>query len=96
MEIYVVVIFGCNSTGNDMWVPETYVFTDKEEAFTFYHKNAPSLDDQDNCRAEKQPVYPKSDYIDAIMQVHGYLDGDMSCAKRPYGAKISRHIIKLD
>lgn len=94
IEIYSVVLFGCNSTPNDMWVPKTYIFMNKEEAFKFYKDHSPSLEDTNN-RAEIQLPSLSDDYIECIMQVHGYFDGDGTCAKRPYGAKISCHRVTV-
>lgn len=81
--VYVVVYFGCNSSGNDMWIPESRVFSKKEDAYAYYQSIAPRLDDADN-RAERI-VYENGE---SIKQVHGYLDGDGTCAKRPVGAVI--------
>lgn len=98
IEIYIVVLFGCNSIANHMWVPKTYIFINREEAFEFYKNHAPSLEDVNN-RAKIQPIYhPNYDneyIIECIMQVHGYIYGDRTCSEKPYGAKISRHIIKI-
>lgn len=47
-EIYSVVLFGCNSTPNDMWVPSTHLFTNKDDAYAFYRARAPNLHDPDN------------------------------------------------
>ena len=81
--VYVVVYFGCNSSGNDMWIPESRVFSKKEDAYAYYHAIVPRLDDADN-RAERI-VYENGE---AIKQIHGYLYGDGTCAKRPVGAAI--------
>jgi hypothetical protein len=82
-SVYVVTYFGCNSSGNHMWIPESRVFFKKEDAYAYYHSVAPRLDDEDN-RAERI-VYKNGE---AIKQIHGYLDGDGTCAKRPVGAVI--------
>lgn len=91
-EIYSVVLFGCNSTANDMWIPTTHLFTDKEKAYEFYRAHAPDLHDPHN-RAEEYGS--NRDQLEAIVQVAGYHYGDEMCAKRPEGAVISKHIVLL-
>jgi hypothetical protein len=42
--LYIVTEFGCNSSHNDMWVPTTKVFTDREAAYTYYRSVCPRPD----------------------------------------------------
>jgi hypothetical protein len=92
-EIYVVVNFGCNSSANDMWIPNTYVFTDKEEAFKCYQDCAPDLNDRENIAERYEGNTTYRAYMEAIVQKGGYLSGYGNCAKRPYGAAIYKHTL---
>lgn len=89
-DIYIVVSFGCNSTASDMWIPETFVFTDKEKAYECYHQLCPDLNDTYN-RAEKK--LGEKNCIESIVQIAGYAYGDNTCAKRPSGTSIYKHTI---
>lgn len=93
-DIYSVVLFGCNSSPSDMWIPMTYIFYDKEEAYTFYHKNAPSLNDKYK-RASHYTGSKTGDYLEAIVQDPGFHYNEEDCyAKRPEGAVISKHVVQ--
>ena len=37
---YIVTFFGCNSSYNDMWEPEVYLYKNKEDAEQHYNKIA--------------------------------------------------------
>lgn len=98
--IYVVTEFGCNSSGHCMWTPRSRVFTIYEDAYKNFLAVSPTLDDHNNNRATleaitradyDEKVSKKEVYIVIETRVHtpGYLDGDGTCAKRPYGAVIS-------
>jgi hypothetical protein len=84
--IYTVILFGCNNASSDMWVPETHVFTNKEDAYAFYHKYVPSL----NNPKEPATFHPaRHDFLEAVIQ---------KCCnnnKVPCGIKISEHRISL-
>ena len=98
--VYIVTMYGCNSTANDMWVPISKLFVNYEDAYSYFLKVAPRLDDECN-KAEKSvntnynPEDITNDYIviENIVQSAGYHCNDGNCAKRPYGAVISRSII---
>jgi len=93
-DIYSVVLFGCNSSPSDMWIPNTHIFYDKEEAYTFYHKNAPPLNDTYK-RASHYTGSKTGDYLEAIVQDPGFHENEEDCyAKRPEGAVISKHVIQ--
>ena len=91
--IYIVTRYGCNS-GGTMWTPQSKTFTEHDAAYAHFLTVSPPLNDPDN-RAEK---YTNEEYaeqrkvnqeyivIETREQVAGYLDGDATCAKRPYGA----------
>ena len=96
--VYVVTIFGCNSTPSDMWIPQSKYFANYEDAYSYFLKVSPSLDDKHN----KADQYINIGYeemtdeyliIEHRVQNAGYHDGDMNCAKRPQGALIARVII---
>lgn len=99
--VYMVTWYGCNSTPSDLCIPETKLFSKYEEAYAYFLKISPSLDDKYN-KAE-QFIHNKyneediSDYIniETRVQVAGYHCGEPGiCAKRPEGAVIAKGIIK--
>lgn len=97
--VYIVTIYGCNSTPSDMWIPRSKLFMNYEEAYAYFLKVSPYLDDKNNI-AEKfvNPVYNEEDItedyivIENRVQIAGYHYGDGNCAKRPVGAVIARSI----
>jgi hypothetical protein len=101
--VYIVTSYGCNSTPSDMWIPESKLFINYEDAYSYFIKQSPSLNDKYN-EAEQ---YINTSYnieditkdyviIENRVQIAGYPSGNDNCAKRPYGAVISRSIIKLN
>ena len=105
IELYTVVHFGCNSTPSDMWIPRTRVFTDKDQAYKYYHSICPPYnpdkdnddddEDDDEDDYEKSRLYKLDNGGECIMQVWGYSEGCANRAKRPYGALITVDKIKL-
>lgn len=102
---YVVTLFGCNSTANDMWIPITYLFSNFEKAYACYLNNKPDENDRDNYAEKYTPLFDPIEYskpgasfvIESCKQTAGYhacaFDGERSeysYAKRPYGAVITR------
>jgi len=100
---YIVTIFGCNSTPNDMWYPETYGFTEFTKAYEYYLKRMPNVNDLTNYAVRYIPTFEvaklhqPSMIIDTCKQEAGYPSLNMkddgtiiSFAKRPYGAVLSR------
>jgi len=99
--VYIVTIYGCNSTPSDMWIPKSKLFVNYEDAYSYFLKVSPDLDNEEN-KAE-QYINNKynaedisKDYIiiENRVQIAGYHDGYGNCAKRPEGAVISRSIMK--
>ncbi len=99
--LYIVTVYGCNSSPNDMWTPKSKIFINYEDAYNYFLSQAPSLNDEYN----KASKYRNSNYniedttnnyiiIENIVQIAGYHNGDGNCAKRPYGAVIARSIIQ--
>mgnify|MGYP003349253004 CR=1 FL=1 len=100
--VYIVTTYGCDSSPSAMWIPQSKIFEKYEDAYFYFLKEAPSLDDEWN-KAEK---YINSSYnaeditkdniiIENRVQIPGYHSGERNCAKRPQGAVISRNIIKI-
>ena len=92
--IYLVTLFGCNSSAHDMLTPRSKVFVSYDAAYKHFLQVAP-LDDPDN-RISKHTIttqeydanVAKNEHhiiIERISHDDGYLDGDGTCAKRPYG-----------
>ena len=97
--IYIVTIYGCNSTPSDMWTPESKLFEDYELAYAYFLKVSPSLHDKNNIAGQ----YINSEYKDMTneyviiehrVQLAGYHDGEGNYAKRPEGAVIAKSVIK--
>ena len=91
--VYIVTHYGCNSTPSDLWTPETKLFSNYEEAYAYFLKISPSLDDINNKAEQfRNNQYEEEDIntninIETRVQIAG-------CAKRPYGAVIARGFIK--
>jgi hypothetical protein len=101
LVLYIVTNYGCNSTPSDMWTPMSKLFTNYEEAYSYFLKASPDLDNQYN-KADQfinnnyKPEDMTKDYIviENRVQIAGYHCGEGDCAKRPEGALIARCIIK--
>lgn len=101
LVVYVVTTYGCNSSPSDLWTPKNRLFINYDDAYSYFLKVAPSLDDEWN-KAEKyinssyNPEDTTKDYviIEDRVQIAGYHSGVDNCAKRPHGAIISRSIIQ--
>ena len=100
--VYIVTIYGCNSTPSDMWIPKSNLFVNYEDAYSYFLKVAPPLDDE--CNKVKQFINSNYDaenitkdyiVIENRVQIAGYHCDQGNCAKRPSGAVISRSIIKI-
>lgn len=98
--VYIVTNYGCNSTPSDMWTPLSKIFVNYEDAYAYFLKTSPDLDDEEN-KAE-QYINNKynaedmtKDYIviENRVQIAGY-GYEANRAKRPEGAMIARCIIK--
>jgi hypothetical protein len=98
--VFIVTSYGCNSTPSDLWVPHSKIFTKYDEAYAYFLKESPPLDDEDN-RAE-QVIHNTCeddmtrDYvvIEHRVELAGYHCGDGHYAKRPRGAVIARSIVQ--
>lgn len=85
-----------------MWIPQNKIFANYDDAYSYFLKVSPSLEDIDN-EAEQ---YVNNNYkneditneyviIENRVQIAGYHSGERgSYAKRPQGAVIARCIIK--
>ena len=99
--VYIVTTYGCDSSPSDMWIPQSKSFVNYDDAYSYFLKVAPDLNDEWN-KAEKyisssyNPEDITKDYviIENRVQIAGYHSGVDNCAKRPFGAVISRSIIK--
>ena len=99
--VYIVTIYGCNSTPSDMWTPRSKIFVNYDDAYSYFLKAAPDLDDESNkaqqfVNSNHNDKDITKDYIviENRMQIGGYDCGEDNCAKRPSGAVISRSIIQ--
>jgi len=100
--IYIVTLYGCNSSPSDMWTPESKIFVNYEEAYGYFLEVSPSLDDEDNmaerfingCHKEEQDADKDYIVIENRKQIAGYHFEERGCAKRPAGAVIARSIIR--
>ena len=102
--VFIVTSYGCNSTPSDLWVPHSKIFTKYDEAYAYFLKESPPLDDEDN-RAEQviNDTYKENDMtkdyviMEYRVELAGYHSGDRDSgnyAKRPQGAVIARSIIQ--
>ncbi len=98
--VYAVIQYGCNSSPSDMWTPITNLFKNFNEAYEHFLKVSPNLNDTDN--ETEQYIYTfnvdklgKTFEIENRVQVYGYHSGTSgNFAKRPFGAVITRCLIK--
>jgi hypothetical protein len=94
-----VSTYGCNSTPSDLWVPHSKIFTKYDEAYSYFLKESPPLDDEDNIAEQVINATYKDETRDYVVIEHrvelaGYHCGDGHYAKRPRGAVIARSIIQ--
>lgn len=99
--VFIVTHYGCNSSPSDMWTPNSEIFVNYDEAYTYFLSISPSLIDKEN----KAVIYVNEKYndentstdyiiIENRVQIAGYCNGDGYCAKRPEGVVIAKSIIK--
>lgn len=99
--VFIVIHYGCNSTPSDMWIPNSKIFINYDEAYSYFLNISPSLIDEEN-KAESyvNEKYNNEDItkeyviIESRFQIAGYYDGNGNCAKRPEGVVIAKSIIK--
>ena len=98
--VYIVTKYGCNSAPSDMWIPVSKIFVNYEDAYAYFLKVSPDLDNEENIA--EQYINNKynsedmtEDYIiiENRVQIAGY-GYEANRAKRPEGAVIARAIIK--
>jgi hypothetical protein len=98
-----VSTYGCNSTPSDLWVPHSKIFTKYDEAYAYFLKESPPLDDEDNIAEQViNDTYKEDETRDYVVIEHrvelaGYHCGEKDSghyAKRPQGAVIARSIIQ--
>ena len=100
--VFIVTCYGCNSTPSDMWIPRSKNFTKYEDAYAYFLKESPPLDDPYNIAEQViNDKYKEDDMaqdyvvIEHRVELAGYHYGDSgNYAKRPNGAVIARSIIQ--
>jgi hypothetical protein len=99
--VFIVTSYGCNSTPSDLWVPHSKIFTKYDEAYAYFLKMSPPLDDEYNIAEQVvNDTYKENDMtkdyviIENRVELAGYHCGDGRYAKRPRGAVIARSIIQ--
>jgi hypothetical protein len=99
--VFIVTSYGCNSTPSDLWVPHSKIFKKYDEAYAYFLKMSPPLDDEDNIAEQVvNDTYKEDDMtkdyviIENRVELAGYHCGDGRYAKRPRGAVIARSIIQ--
>jgi hypothetical protein len=99
--VYMVTYYGCNSTPSDLISPITKLFSTYEEAYPYFLKISPCLEDEENKAEQfRNNNYEKEDIqkyinIETRVQLAGYHCGEGAVrAKRPYGAVIARGVIQ--
>jgi len=99
--VFVVTHYGCNSTPSDLISPDTKLFSNYEEAYAYFLKISPCLNDEENKAEQfRYNNYEKEDIhkyinIETRVQLAGYHSGLGAVrAKRPYGVVIARGFIQ--
>jgi hypothetical protein len=100
--VFIVTRYGCNSTPSDLWIPRSKNFTKYDEAYAYFLKESPPLDDEDNIAEQViNDRYKEDDMtqdyvvIENRVELAGYHSGDSgNYAKRPQGTVIARSIIQ--
>lgn len=99
--VFIVTHYGCNSSPSDMWIPRSTIFTNYDEAYSYFLTISPNLNDEQN-KAEQfvnltynhEDLTQENIIIENRVQLAGYCYGYGDYAKRPYGVVIARSIIK--
>jgi hypothetical protein len=100
--VFIVTSYGCNSTPSDMWVPHSKIFTKYDEAYAYFLKMSPPLNDKYNIAEQVvNDTYKEDDrtkdfvIIENRVELAGYhCGGSGYYAKRPKGAVIARSIVQ--
>jgi hypothetical protein len=92
--MYIVTQYGCNSTPSDMWIPESKLFINYEEAYAYFLKVSPSL--LDEYEEAEQFVNDKYKTEEDANEEYIVIENRVqtSSAKRPEGAVIARIITR--
>lgn len=99
--VYIITSYGCNSTPSDMWVPESKLFVNYEDAYSYFLKAAPDLDNEWNKAVQlinhnynSEDITKDYVVIENRVQIAGYHCGEPNCAKRPEGTVIAKVVIR--
>jgi hypothetical protein len=90
---FIVTIYGCNSTPSDMWTPKSKLFDNYEDAYAYFLRVAPSLEDEYNAATQYINSHYNPDTICSEYTVIAFRQQTCfgnNCAKRPEGAVIAR------
>ncbi len=100
---YVVTHYGCNSTPSDLWTPQTNLFKNFNDAYEYFLKVSPDLNNKDNYAEQSIPKFDSSKInekyavIEVRVQTAGYpyynKEDDVSYAKRPEGVVLARCLL---
>ena len=95
--IYIVTHCGCNSSSHHMWIPQSKLFINYDDAYNYFLQISPSLNDKENIaeqyiNSKYNPNKFDNEYIviETRVQSGGYLEENNNCAKRPEGVVIAR------
>ena len=99
--VFIVTSYGCNSTPSDLWIPRSKTFTKYDEAYAYFLKVSPPLDDEYN-RAEQvvNDRYKEDDMtqdyvvIENRVELAGYHCGDTLCPHTPLHCDDHGHYAK--
>lgn len=97
--IYIVTVYGCNSSPLCVWPAKSRTFKLFKDAYDYFLHVAPPLHDPDN-KATRRVREEHNIQLDLASgeafvvfeyrtQDAGYYEGDACCAKRPYGAVLA-------
>jgi len=74
-----------------MWFQSSELFTNREDAYQYFLKRSPNLDDLENEAKQRinNIIEPKGySFIEFRCQLGGYIDNLHNRAKRPFGVVI--------
>lgn len=97
-NVYIVTVYGCDSTPSAMWIPQSKLFDNYSIAYEYFLKCSPPLDDLYNKATQYLNIDVDQDkeyiVIENRVQIAGYHYGDTGCcAKRPYGVVIAQSLL---
>ena len=86
-HIFIVTVYGCNSTPGDMYIPISKLFANYDDAYKYYLLVSPAIDDDDRASRYVNASYDSNSTSNEYIIIE---DRQLD-AKRPAGAVIARY-----